>query len=151
MTRFFLFACLSTLIIASCGKNLSTNQIEDRLLGKWRFDNVEFRDKGTMCKKDVTGNWVNYGMEFFYDGTLEFTQTNSSSIDTMLGYWYVNESYEWNSNNESNELIQSLELYIYGANEELKFMNWEELALTKSKLKGEEKTAKGRYFYKLVR
>lgn len=151
MTRFYLFSILILVFLASCGKNLSTNQIEDRLLGKWRFDNVEFRDKGTMFKKDVTGNWVNYGMEFFYDGTLYFTETKSSVIDTMAGYWYVNESYEWNSNSESNELIQKLELYIYGAEGDVKTMYWEELGITKSKLKSEEKSTKGRYFYKLKR
>lgn len=151
MTRFILISILALVFLVSCGKNLSTNQIEDRLLGKWRFDNVEFRDKGTMFKKDVTGNWVNYGMEFFYDGTFYFTENKSNLIDTLAGYWYVNESYEWDSNTESNDLVQILELYIYGAEGEVKTMRWENLAITSSKLRSQEKTGQGRYFYKLKR
>lgn len=148
MKNIYLILSLSVLSLVSCGKNLSTNQIESRLLGTWDMDNVEFKDKGSMIKKDVTGNWSDYRLKFYFDGTLDWIVKTQG--DTLFGYWYVNESYQYNSNSNQNEVVHKLEITVYDQTvENSRFLLWTDLSITNSKMKAKESESKGKYFFKL--
>ncbi len=143
-------AILTVMFISACGKNLSTNQIQSRLIGTWDMDRVEFKDKGTLIKKDVSGNWNKFRLSFFNDGTLNWIDKSVS--DTFPGYWYINEKLEWDANNQQNEVVQQLELYVYSADGvDYRYLLWEELSLTSSRFKAQESSVKGKYYYKLVK
>jgi len=150
MKSIYTLSFLFVLGLVSCGKDLNTNQIQSRLLGSWDIDHVEFKDKGSLIKKDVTGNWSDYRLTFYLDGTLDWIE--KSKKDTLFGYWYINESYQYNSNTQNNEVVHKLELTVYDQMvENSRYLLWTDLAITNSKLKAQESDSKGKYFFKLLK
>lgn len=150
MKRILFFAfCLSLLFLSSCNGNLKVSEVQKRLLGKWHFENVEFRDKGTMFRKDISSNWTSYSVEFFYDGSLEWIDLSTN--DTLTGLWYVIEDLEYNSGTKSHTKVSKLDFYLYSANYDVRYMRWEYLVINDEKFKAQEDAKKGRYFYKLKR
>jgi hypothetical protein len=144
LSSFFFTAFL---LLSACGKGLNTNQIQDRLIGTWEIDRVEFKDKGTIGRKDVSSNWINYETTFFNDGTLEWI--DRSTQDTLLGYWYVDQTINWDPNSQSNEVVQLLELYVYdNFSANYRYMKWEEIGITSSTLRAQELKDQGRYYFK---
>lgn len=146
---YFSALCLFLLFLSSCNGNLKVSEVQERLLGKWYFEGVEFRDKGTTFRKDVSGNWNSYSVDFFYDGTLEWIDLSTN--DTLTGLWYVIEDLEYNPGTQSSSRVSKLDFYLYSDAYDVRYMRWEYLVISKEKFKAQEEAEKGRYFYKLKR
>ena len=150
MKRFYFSAlCLFLVFLSSCNGNLKVSEVQERLLGKWYFEGVEFRDKGTMIRKDVSSNWNSYSLEFFYDGILEWIDISKN--DTLTGLWYVIEVVEYSASSQSSTRVSKLDFYLYSNDYDVRYMRWEYMVINKEKFKAQEDAEKGRYFYKLKR
>lgn len=141
--------CILILLLYSCNGNLEASEVQNRIQGKWYFSEVEFRDKGSLIKKDVSANWTNFAINFFYDGSLELIDLEQN--DTLTGLWYVIEDTEYNSGTKSYTKVSKLDLYIYSDVYDVRYMRWEYLVINNEKFKAQEEADIGRYFYQLKR
>lgn len=141
------------LLINSCnsGSNISTSVMESRLIGDWwRFEKACFNPKGAAPKKDVTFNWENYKMRFNYDYSLDLFDLKTQ--DTSYGYWWIYEDWQWDEEDQENELVQTIEITVYDETAlNSRTMLWKDPYVGTDKIKATEKTTEGKYLFELER
>ena len=155
MKKNYIFPILllgTAILFSSCnGSTTSTETMEARLIGDtWSFDDVCFNPKGATPSSDVTENWDQYRINFFQDYTLDWVDTDAQ--DTLPGFWYVYEDYEWDAEDQQSELVQTLEITVYepGGNGE-RYIVWEDPYVGTKRIKARQKTGTGTYKFDLRR
>ncbi|GAB5418750.1 MAG: hypothetical protein Crog4KO_05070 [Crocinitomicaceae bacterium] len=117
---------LIVIVASSCRKNLdnlSINQAEQRIHGKWTMTEVKnnVRNDGKWSKNDVTTHYRNWEFDFKADRTLTVYIPDEDA--TLVGSWEIYEDWETDADGET-DLNTFLYIYMYDVSNT---NNWREL------------------------
>lgn len=150
---YFLVFFASSLLfsLTSCVASGSVSNVEAKIIGTWKFDEVKFQPDGKWSYADYSNGFQGSTVTFKEGGILE---AYDKDLDTTAsGFWYIEYYEEYDNDNNSKETIYYMvgtldipELDIYTD------LFWNELRVSNKKLTAiEENKNGGDYKYKLVR
>lgn len=145
----YIFYILFIIGLSACTQTVSTNKLETKLIGDWKFTEAEFR-AGFMQKKSVLKHWEDLIMTFKSDYSIVMTdQEDDLEYD---GYWYISEDYEWNQNNNEYDTKQYINIEIWNLQDTTtRVMYWTDPRIGNNKLKVNEEVAQGKYKFELTK
>jgi hypothetical protein len=138
-------------LLVGCNKESFGNETqEERILGTWVFSKVKFKQNADSYYHDISNGFENCSMTFDADGTLH---AYDAKLDTTaIGWWYIDFYIKYDEDDDSETtiyvLIGQLDIPELGIYEEI---YWDDLNIRRSKLKGNEHKAEGKYQYTLIR
>lgn len=149
---FILFLASAFLLsLSACTASGSISNVEGKIIGTWKFDEVKFKPDGKFSYSDYSDGFKGSSVTFKEGGILE---AYDKDLDTTAsGYWYIDYYEEYDNEGDSKNTIYYMvgELNIPELNINNQLL-WDELSVSNSKLNAIEKDKKGGdYKYKLKR
>lgn len=153
MKPIYLLSFISFILLFSlpgCVAGGSSANVEEKIMGTWKFTEVGFRPTGNSFYSDYSDGYQGSTITFKEGGILE---AYDKDLDTTAsGYWYIDSYEEYDEDNSNTTVFYMVgtldipELDIY------ENLLWDELEVSNSKIKAIEKDKdNGRYKYKLER
>jgi len=134
---------------SSCTK-YSFMSMEDKIVGKWRFENVEFIKGFSMSRRNATDTYAKWEYEFTQDG--RFFMYNRVSSATYEGKWYMTVSTNYDPVDNTQDYFYDLHVSVYNPDtREIEQFIWEVSSITGKRLRATEYFSNETWYYTMYR
>jgi len=142
---FFLFLLIS---MASCQKEGKLTYTEKRLIGSWFYTDVDFMERWSLKKDDVTNDY--FGDILTFKNDFSFMYEDSDAGLVFEGVWQVNQVSTYNSGSNSSSMVETLiASYKNTVTGEIIQLVWDDLWVNKTHIRSNNSDKEGHYTFEL--
>lgn len=146
-----LAALLITVVIAfsSCTK-YTFMPVEDKIVGKWRFEKVSFIKGYSLTKRDVTYDYTQWEYEFTADN--RFFMYNNAERISYEGKYYLTADEVYDPNSDTYDHIYDVHVSVYNpTTNQIEQFIWEVTGLTGKRFRATEYFSYETWYYQMYR
>lgn len=108
MKRSIYVLALMVLLLSSCSINDRIERREDRLVGRWVFDNAWYKDNGALFRDNIYDEYAGDIIEFFYDYEAAYDDYSEQFV-----YWGEWEIFAERDRGSEDDIDFFLDMYFY--------------------------------------